>query len=46
MLLILNNVKTGPALSEALLFLGISEWLGKTQVSLLRERSDLDATLG
>jgi hypothetical protein len=46
MLLILNNVKTGSALSEALLFLGVSEGLSETQVSLLRDRSDLDATVG
>ena len=46
MLFILNYIKTGPALSETLLLLGISEWLGETQVSLLRERSDLDAALG
>jgi hypothetical protein len=45
MLLILNNVKTGPALSEALLFLGVSEGLSETQISLLRDRSDLDSTI-
>jgi hypothetical protein len=45
MLLILNNIKAGSALSKALLFLGVSERLGKTKVSLLRGRSDLDSTL-
>jgi hypothetical protein len=45
MLLILNNVKTGPALSEALLFLGVSKGLSETKVSFLRDRSDLDATI-
>jgi hypothetical protein len=45
MLLILNNIKTSPALSESLLFLGVSEWLGKTKVSLLRGGSDLYSTL-
>jgi hypothetical protein len=45
MLLILNNINAGSALSEALLFLGVSERLGKTEVSLLRGGSDLDSTL-
>jgi hypothetical protein len=45
MLLILNNIKAGSALSEALLFLRVCERLGETKVSLLRGGSDLYSTL-
>jgi len=45
-LLVLVEAEAGPALCEALLFLGICEGLRQTQVSLLGSRSDLDATLG